>query len=80
MSKVKQKNKRVYGVYTARMCLLAGILQRRIEYDKEVLFQFTQLRKEANIAEPNAAVAPVLIKFSGGCEKVSRTHTPTPVD
>ncbi|KAK6621932.1 hypothetical protein RUM44_001739 [Polyplax serrata] len=52
------------------MCLLAGILQRRIEYDKEVLFQFTQLRKEANIAEPNAAVAPVLIKFSGGCEKV----------
>ncbi|KAK6618843.1 hypothetical protein RUM43_013234 [Polyplax serrata] len=50
--------------------ILLGILQRRIEYDKEVLFQFTQLRKEANIAEPNAAVAPVLIKFSGGCEKV----------
>ncbi|EEB10211.1 hypothetical protein Phum_PHUM025060 [Pediculus humanus corporis] len=50
--------------------ILLGILQRRIEYDKEVLFQFTQLKKEANIIEPNAAIAPVLIKFSSGCEKV----------
>ena len=52
------------------MKIFSGILQRRIEYDKEVLFQFTQLKKEANIIEPNAAIAPVLIKFSSGCEKV----------
>ena len=31
--------------------VLLGILQRRIELDKEVLFQFTQLRKETKLLE-----------------------------
>ncbi|KDR23548.1 hypothetical protein L798_12370 [Zootermopsis nevadensis] len=47
--------------------ILLGILQRRIEFDKDVLFQFTQLRKEMkDLVEANAVVAPVLMRFSHG--------------
>lgn len=66
--------------------ILLGILQKRIDYDKEVLFQFTQLRKEyscvananANASSPNcidkeAIVAPVLMRFSHGCGQVCDT-------
>ena len=51
--------------------ILLGILQRRIEYDKESLFQFTQLRKEATEVQGNAVVAPILMRYSHGCEQVS---------
>lgn len=50
--------------------ILLGILQRRIECDKEVLFQFTQLRKEMKELEPSVVVAPVLMKYSNGCDQV----------
>lgn len=60
--------------------ILLGILQKRIDYDKEVLFQFTQLRKEYSSVGPNAnsqncidkesIVAPVLMRFSHGCGQV----------
>jgi hypothetical protein len=50
--------------------LFLGILQRRIELDKDVLFQFTQLRKENKSAEANAVVAPLLMKYSHGCQQV----------
>ncbi|KAI1303077.1 hypothetical protein HDE_02460 [Halotydeus destructor] len=61
-------------------------LQERIEYDKEAIFQFTQLRRQftinskcSNIQMPgmkyepidaNAVVAPILMSFSHGCGQV----------
>ena len=60
--------------------LLLGILQRRIELDKEVLFQFTQLKKEFDIP-PNglsnrvkSSVAPLLMKYQRGCQQVRQKH------
>ena len=54
--------------------ILLGILQRRIEFDKDVLFQFTQLRKEMkDLVDANTVVAPVLMRFSHGCDQVGRT-------
>ncbi|RWS03371.1 uncharacterized protein B4U79_12865 [Dinothrombium tinctorium] len=58
--------------------ILLGILEQRIEFDKEVLFQFTQLRKEFascdssshSLIEPSSVVAPVLMRFSYGFTKV----------
>ncbi|KAL7638553.1 UNVERIFIED_CONTAM: hypothetical protein RMT77_011125 [Armadillidium vulgare] len=51
--------------------ILLGIMQRRIEYDKESLFQFTQLKKEAKEIDSNAVIAPILMRYSHGCEQVS---------
>lgn len=52
--------------------VLLGILQRRIECDKDSLFQFTQLRREATSTFDSAAiVAPILMRFSYGCDQVS---------
>lgn len=50
--------------------ILLGILQKRIDFDKDVLFQFTQLRKEVKDVNSNAIVAPVLMRFSQGCDHV----------
>ncbi|XP_059470854.1 uncharacterized protein LOC132193916 [Neocloeon triangulifer] len=51
--------------------VLLGILQRRIECDKDALFQFTQLRKEStNTFDATAIVAPILMRFSYGCDQV----------
>ncbi|XP_063228610.1 uncharacterized protein LOC134534250 [Bacillus rossius redtenbacheri] len=50
--------------------ILLGILQRRVEFDKDVLFQFTQLRKEMKEVEAAEAVAPVLLRYSHGCDQV----------
>ncbi|KAK3918741.1 Alpha-glucosidase, partial [Frankliniella fusca] len=50
--------------------ILLGILQRRIECDKDALFQFTQLKKEARSGvSANDIVAPVLMRFSHGCDQ-----------
>ena len=56
--------------------ILLGILQRRIELDKEVLFQFTQMKKDKKLlmgagSLRNPSVAPVLMKFQKGCQQVS---------
>ena len=62
--------------------VLLGILQRRIELDKEVLFQFTQLKKEiqivqqkqtsnGNSSKSDPSVAPLLMRFQRGCQQVS---------
>ncbi|XP_065350629.1 uncharacterized protein LOC135946347 [Cloeon dipterum] len=51
--------------------VLLGILQRRIECDKDALFQFTQLKKEsAKTFDESAIVAPILMRFSYGCDQV----------
>lgn len=55
--------------------VLLGILQRRIELDKEVLFQFTQMKKDKKLllgagSSRNPSVAPVLMKFQKGCQQV----------
>ncbi|KAJ1525255.1 hypothetical protein ONE63_010079 [Megalurothrips usitatus] len=51
--------------------ILLGILQRRIECDKDALFQFTTLKKEARSGvTANDIVAPVLMRFSHGCDQV----------
>ncbi|XP_034254656.1 uncharacterized protein LOC117653237 [Thrips palmi] len=51
--------------------ILLGILQRRIECDKDALFQFTQLKKEVRSGvTANDIVAPVLMRFSHGCDQV----------
>ncbi|KAI9564615.1 hypothetical protein GHT06_008356 [Daphnia sinensis] len=54
--------------------LFLGILQRRIELDKEALFQFSQLKRDQP-AKPgeaiqNIVVAPILMKYSHGCQQV----------
>lgn len=58
--------------------ILLGILQQRIEYDKEALFQFTQLKKEyangSNLIDPQAIVAPILMRFSHGCGQVRKMN------
>ena len=51
--------------------ILLGILQRRIEHDKDSLFQFTQLRKEAKDIDLDAVVAPILMRYAHGCDQVS---------
>ena len=55
--------------------VLLGILQRRIELDKEVLFQFTQLKKEIKLlcgGKNDPSVAPLLMRFQRGCQQVRR--------
>lgn len=53
--------------------VLIGILQRRIELDKEVLFQFNTIKHEAGLVdlqEKNPTIAPTLMKFQRGCHQV----------
>ncbi|XP_076368858.1 uncharacterized protein LOC143256068 [Tachypleus tridentatus] len=50
--------------------MLLNVLQKRIEFDKDVLFQFTQLRKEIKDVNLSSIVAPVLMRFSHGCKEV----------
>ncbi|XP_018015044.1 uncharacterized protein LOC108671954 [Hyalella azteca] len=50
--------------------ILLGILQRRIEHDKDALFQFTQLRKEAKDIPADAVVAPIIMRYAHGCDQV----------
>ncbi|XP_049859153.1 uncharacterized protein LOC126353934 [Schistocerca gregaria] len=52
--------------------VLLGILRRRVDHDKDALFQFTQLRRELGDAcvPPGAVLAPVLMRFSRGCDRV----------
>lgn len=52
------------------MAILLTILKRRVEYDKDALFQFTQLRKELMV-ESEHVVAPLLMRYSHACEQVS---------
>ena len=51
--------------------VLLGILQQRIELDKECMFQFTQLRKEVRLGDGQTSVAPVLMRFQRGCQQVN---------
>ena len=51
--------------------ILLGILQRRIEHDKDSLFQFTQLRKESKDIQADAIVAPILMRYAHGIDQVS---------
>ena len=51
--------------------ILLGILLRRIEHDKDSLFQFTQLRKESKDVASDAIVAPILMRYAHGCDQVS---------
>ena len=62
--------------------VLLGILQQRIELDKECLFQFTQIKKDMKLEEKGASggkakqgppahsVAPVLMRYQRGCQQV----------
>lgn len=54
------------------MAILLTILKRRVEYDKDALFQFTQLRKELKV-ESEHVVAPLLMRYSHACEQVGRS-------
>ena len=49
---------------------ISGILQQRIELDKECMFQYTQLRKEVRLMDGQTSVAPVLMRFQRGCQQV----------
>ena len=60
-------------VMTKYCQVLIGILQRRIELDKEVLFQFNTIKHEAglvDITDKNPTIAPTLMKFQRGCHQV----------
>merc|ERR1719205_321974 len=50
--------------------VLLGILQQRIELDKECMFQFTQLRKEVRVVDGQTSIAPVLMRYQRGCQQV----------
>ena len=54
--------------------VLLGILQQRIELDKECLFQFTQVKKESHIPgdKTKSSVAPILMRYQRGCQQVSQ--------
>ena len=61
------------GKNVALFQVLIGILQRRIELDKEVLFQFNTIKHEAGLVDPaekNPTIAPTLMKFQRGCHQV----------
>lgn len=50
---------------------LLTVLRRRIQLDKDALCQFTQLRKEiAEELDEAAVLAPVLLRYSAGCQRV----------
>lgn len=49
--------------------VLLAILQRRVECDKDALFQFTQLKKELKNDNENV-VAPLLMTYSLACDQV----------
>lgn len=50
---------------------LLAVLRRRIQLDKDALCQFTQLRKEiAEELDEAAVLAPVLLRYSAGCQRV----------
>ena len=58
--------------------VLLGILQQRIELDKEVMFQYTQLRKEVRLVDGQTSVAPVLMRYQRGCQQVGEhSNSPT---
>ena len=52
--------------------VLLGILQQRIELDKECLFQYTQVKKESHIPGDNtkSSIAPILMRYQRGCQQV----------
>ena len=52
--------------------VLLGILQQRIELDKECLFQFTQVKKESHLDRNDQSVAPILMRYQRGCQQVRR--------
>lgn len=56
------------------LAILLTILKRRVEYDKDALFQFTQLRKELE-ADADHVVAPLLMRYSHACEQVGISLT-----
>ena len=53
---------------------ISGILQQRIELDKECMFQYTQLRKEVRLMDGQTSVAPVLMRFQRGCQPYQIYH------
>lgn len=52
------------------LAILLTILQRRVECDKDALFQFTQLKKELSV-DSEQVVAPLLMRYSAACDQVS---------
>ncbi len=62
--------------------VLLGILQKRIELDKECLFQYTQIRKDSIKAQEakeaakggkggaSESVAPIFMRYQRGCQQV----------
>ncbi|CAB4067273.1 unnamed protein product [Lepeophtheirus salmonis] len=51
--------------------VLLGILQKRIELDKECLFQFTQVKRESKLqGDDTQSVAPILMRYQRGCQQV----------
>lgn len=54
------------------MEVLLGILQQRIELDKECLFQFTQVKKESHLSRDTQSVAPILMRYQRGCQQVKK--------
>mgnify|MGYP007045317448 FL=1 len=54
--------------------VLLGILQQRIELDKECLFQFTQVKKESHLNKNEQSVAPILMRYQRGCQQVSHIY------
>ncbi|KAL1138313.1 hypothetical protein AAG570_010001 [Ranatra chinensis] len=56
------------------LAVLLAILERRVEADKEALFQFTQVKKEIMPGtEPeDTVVAPLLMRYSHACHQVTQ--------
>lgn len=57
------------AVENRSLAILLTILRRRVECDKDALFQFTQLRKELG-TDSEQVVAPLLMRYSHACEQV----------
>ncbi|XP_037094584.1 uncharacterized protein LOC119114653, partial [Pollicipes pollicipes] len=49
--------------------IFLGILQRRIDHDKDCLFHFTQLKKEVKDMKDASVVVPILMRYGHGIDQ-----------
>lgn len=57
-------------LYGSKLPALLNSLKERIDNDKDAIYQFSQLRKEAGFLNQNTIIAPILMQYTRGFEHV----------
>ncbi|XP_014676302.1 PREDICTED: uncharacterized protein LOC106816238 isoform X2 [Priapulus caudatus] len=57
-------------LYGSKLPALLNTLKERIETDKEAIYQFSQMRKEAGHLSHNTIVAPILMQYARGFDRI----------